>query len=231
MVTCKSLQQECRVHLSDLDVEVVGKRDLDLWVSSSKEQNFTVLKEAEVIWNPNHLTILYAGCYGNHYSSDFQLFLESIKACQTLSTKPIDVWIALHPAKECTGAVEMEEINKLTIKNAAIVKKGVPTIALLPFANMLVSATSSTVLNAAAYGTFSFYACREYTNYLIDKKILPRAANTEQFVDLFAKFNASGSEESLSLSKEIPENAAQNIANYLNQIVESVQREANLKVS
>lgn len=217
MVTCKSLKCEANRKFPDLLIETVGKHDLDVWSSYPKEKDFSALIDAQLSWGPDNLTVLYAGCHGVNYREDFRLFLESIKECQKYSEKHISIWIALHPDIKCDGEIEIEEIKKLDLQNVTMAKKGVPTLRLLPFANLFISATSGTVINAAAFGLPSFYTCEKYNNYLIEKGMAQKASNQSEFIELFKN---SMCIKKVSLRDEIPENASKNITEFIQEIIE-----------
>lgn len=221
LVPCLGLKEECASQFPKMDIQVVGKRDLDHFESSPKEKNWDILKRASLNWNPENLTFLYGGCYGPGYKDDFRLFLKSIKDCRKLVSKTIDVWVSLHPAKECTGEFEREEIKKFELDGVIVCQKNIPTVSLLPFADLYLSSTSGTVLSANAFGVPSFYISKNYSNYLIAKQIVQKAVKKKEVVKLFK--NAKPLETSL-LRNEIPKNATENIANYLNKVINSLER-------
>lgn len=226
MVACQSLKSEGNKKFPDLLIETVGKHDLDVWSSYPKEKDYSTLIDAQLTWDPDNLTVVYAGCHGINYREDFRLFLESIQECQKYCEKHISIWIALHPDIKCDGGIEIEEIKKLELQNVTVAKKGVTTLRLLPFANLFISATSGTVINAAAYGLPSFYVSEKYNNYLIEKGMAKKASNQTEFFELFKNFICI---KKVSLDDEVPKNASKNITDFIQGIIEV--QEARLRAS
>jgi len=175
----------------------VGNHEVDILLSKPK---------APCPFPKKRPVLLYTGGYGPIYEAGFALFAQALKS--GLDQK-YAVWIAEHPAPFVDMTWERKLLDGLEV---TFIPKGYPTHLLYPYAERVLTCTSSTLMHALALGRPSAHLTdSSFSTVAIEKGWAPKLTSSEALLEWLEE----EPEHRFDLRAEVPENCAQRTASYL----------------
>ena len=179
---------------SSKKIAIVGQPSIEEWqMQAQRIDKETIIKQLGL--NPKLPIIVYAGVYGDFYTSCFEKFLD------ILPDAHVQVLIAPHPRYK--GVVEAPLLAARKFKNAQCTMigdfvedplKNIKTVEALAIADFVVTAdaTSTVVFQANALQKKVLYVnenSSEVSQAFCDKKLIQRISTREKFIEAISKKN------------------------------------------